>query len=253
MSKIPVTITLYMSEILYDVQNKTYLTGRSRIAEKDKTPEQVSHMQASDDEEDLNQILRSIGNAYAALKTKLSEYMDEQGATGNNIQIEEDTKTLIVNLLMPSNYNLASTKAIGEQLHQFIVNMAIGEWFNITNKTDSDEYAKMAALNIEQIREAINKRIRPKRRSVDSDEGRFDPARCAAPVIRLNESNKTVISCPTEGAVVRYTTNGNTPNEQSDVYAGEMTLINGTTVKAYASRNGMTDSEVVTKVITYGN
>lgn len=253
MSKIPVTITLYMSEILYDVQNKTYLTGRSRGAEKEKTHEQVSHMQASDDEEDLNQILRSIGNAYAALKTKLSEYVDECKVTGDNIQIDESTKTLVVYLLMPSNFNMASTDAIGKQLHQFVVNMTIGDWFNVTNKTDADEYVKMATVNIEQIREAINKRIRPKRRSVDSGEGRFDPAQCASPVISLDEDNKTKITCLTEGSVIMYTTDGSTPDKDSDIYDDKLSLASGTTVKAFAIREGMTDSEIVTKVITYGS
>ena len=253
MSKIPVTITLYMSEILYDVQNKTFLTGRSRGAENEKTPEQVSHMQASDDEEDLNQILRSVGNAYAALKTKLSEYIDEQKVAADNIQIEEDTETLIVHLKMPSNFNMASTDAIGTQLHQFVVNMTIGDWFNVTNKNDAGDYIKMATANIDQIREAINKRVRPKRRSVESGEGRFDHAQCAAPSITLDDENKTVISCPTDGSVIRYTTDGSTPDTESSVYTGKLPLASGTTVKAYASRNGMTDSDTVTKIITYGS
>ena len=30
MAKIALTVTLYMSEIIYRVQNKTYITGRSR-------------------------------------------------------------------------------------------------------------------------------------------------------------------------------------------------------------------------------
>lgn len=30
MAKKVIAITLYMSELVYDVQNKTYLTGRSR-------------------------------------------------------------------------------------------------------------------------------------------------------------------------------------------------------------------------------
>ncbi len=56
-----VKITLALKELIYDVQNKTYLTARSRKA--DGNDEMVANMMASDDEENANQVLRSIQNA----------------------------------------------------------------------------------------------------------------------------------------------------------------------------------------------
>ena len=63
MAKKTITITEYMSELLYDIQNKTYLTGRSR--QTGANHEEVANMQANDDDENANQIIRSIGNAFA--------------------------------------------------------------------------------------------------------------------------------------------------------------------------------------------
>ena len=48
MAKQNVSITLYVSEMLYDIQNKTYLTGRSR--QNGQNHEEVANMMASDDE-----------------------------------------------------------------------------------------------------------------------------------------------------------------------------------------------------------
>ena len=155
-----ISIKLYASELMYDVQNKTYLTGRSR--QKGNNHEEVANMQANDDEENENQVVRSIGNAWASLKTQLSEFLVSDQTTGNNILINEDTN-LEVTLKMPSNYQQATVDTISASLHQFIVNSAIADWFTITNKTDAEDYVKMAALNIAQIREAINKRVRPER------------------------------------------------------------------------------------------
>lgn len=248
MSKIPVTITLYMSEILYDIQNKTYLTGRSRGAEEHSV-EHVSHMQASDDDEDINQILRSVGNAYSALNTKLSEYMDEKTVTGDDIQLESDTEKMYVKLLMPSNFNMAATSSISTQLHQFIVNMSIGDWFSITNKKDAEDYIKMASVNIDMIREAINKRIRPTRRRAGSSDSRFDPApRCATPSIE-KISTKVSMACNTAGSTIRYTTDGSTPSQSSDIYTEPISVNAGLTVKAYATRSGMADSTVATYLV----
>lgn len=163
MAQKTISITLYMSELIYDVQNKTYLTGRSRNTGDNH--EQVANMQANEDEENQNQIVRSIGNAYANLKTKLSEYIEDSGATANNILLSA-SDNLQINLVMPSNFNPATNDTIGAALHQYIVNSAIGEWFTITNKADAADYLTLAAANLAEIREAINKRVRPTRSNV---------------------------------------------------------------------------------------
>ena len=163
MAKKVIAITLYMSELIYDVQNKTYLTGRSR--QTGTNHEEVANMQANDDDENANQIMRSIGNAFANLKTKLSEYINESGTSTNDKQISS-TGNLTLSLNMPPNYNNASNDTISTALHQYLVNSAIGDWFTITNKNDASDYIPLAAANLEQLREAVNKRVRPTRTNV---------------------------------------------------------------------------------------
>lgn len=122
-------------------------------------------MQANDDDENANQIMRSIGNAFANLKTKLSEYINENGTSTNDKQISS-TGNLTLSLNMPPNYNNASNDTISTALHQYLVNCAIGDWFTITNKNDASDYITLAAANLEQLREALNKRMRPTRTNV---------------------------------------------------------------------------------------
>lgn len=164
MAKKTITITEYMSELLYDIQNKTYLTGRSR--QTGANHEEVANMQANDDDENANQIIRSIGNAFANLKTKLSEYLVESGTTSNNALISGE-KNLTLTLQMPGNFNQATNDTISTSVHQYIVNSAIGDWFTITNKNDSSDYVTLAAANLDVIREAINKRVRPTRKGIE--------------------------------------------------------------------------------------
>ena len=163
MAKQTITITLYMSEIVYDVQNKTYLTGRSR--QSGENHEEVANMQANDDDENANQILRSIGNAYGTLRTKLSEYINEAETTSSNELIDDETN-ITVSLSMPSNYNKATKDTIADAMHQYIVNLAIGDWFIITNKADAADYNTMAGAALTEIREALNKRVRPTRTNI---------------------------------------------------------------------------------------
>ena len=168
MAKKTINITLYMSELIYDVENKTFLTGRSRKAEameagsESRSAERTANMMANEDDEIRNQVLRSLTSAFASLKTKLSEYLNESGTTANNVLLSDSTN-LVVSLEMPSNFNETTRVAVATAMHQYMVNMAIGEWFVMTDKADAGDYLGMAAANIEQVHEAINKRVRPLR------------------------------------------------------------------------------------------
>ena len=166
MAKKNLTITLYKSELLYDIRNLTYLTGRSR--QNGNNHEEVANMQASEDEEDNNQILRSIGNALDSLKTKLSEYYSVESVTTSNDELLDSTGDITIKLTMPSNYNSATSDSITSACHQYIVNIATADWFNITNKADAGDYVAKATANLEMIREAANKRVRPTRTVVSS-------------------------------------------------------------------------------------
>ena len=160
MALIDITITLYKSELTYDVLNKTYLTGRSR--DDGTNHEDVAHMIANEDEENINQVLRSLTNAYATLKTKISEYLVESETMASNV-LTTPTGNYAVTLKMPSNTNKATRDSIAAAMHQYLVNMALAEWFTITNKDDAADYSTLAAANLEQLREALHQRVRPTR------------------------------------------------------------------------------------------
>ena len=162
MAKKNVIITLYMSELIYDVQNKTYLKGRSKT-ELDAA--KVAYMQANNDDENLNQLLRSIGDAYGSLKSELSEYINEQASSGNNILPGQDN--IVVTLTLPNNFNEAAVEVISTGLHKYIVNTAIADWFDLTSPDDSERYAKLAVANMQEVHDGINKRLRPVRPTVN--------------------------------------------------------------------------------------
>lgn len=157
-----VKITLDINEIVYDIQNKTYLTGKSRS--DSLSHERVASMQANDDDENADQILRSIATAASVLRTKLSEYMESDSAAASNSPIVRDSP-LSFSLLMPSNYNPATADTIAFAAHDFIVCRAVADWFVITDKPDAEDYGTAAEKNLAVISEALNKRHRPMRAS----------------------------------------------------------------------------------------
>ena len=155
-------ITLDLAEIIYDIQNKTYLTGKSR--HDGTNHEQVANMQANDDDECANQILRSISSAFNNLKTKLAEYLVTMTVNGDNSPLTADG-SLAFTLSMPSNYNNATVDTIASAAHQYIVSSAVAEWFAITCKSDTTQYTDLADVCLKIISEAINRRKRPVRKT----------------------------------------------------------------------------------------
>lgn len=159
------TVTQEVKELIFDIQNKAYLTGQAREAEGAKGYEAASNMQASDDEENSYQLRRSIANAFSSLKSLLGEYLNEDKSTSNNlIQTEIDNDgQLTLAFLLPSNYNNASADSLGNGIHAYLVDMALGEWFSITNKEDAKTYIEHSAASLEIVKRALYKRSRPER------------------------------------------------------------------------------------------
>lgn len=168
-NKKTLTVTQQVKELIYDIQNKAYLTGQAREAEGKKTYEAASNMQASDDMENSYQIRRSLANAFAALKSLLGEYLSEDKSTSDNLvnkEIDNDG-VLSLSFELPSNYNNASADSLGNGIHAYLVDMALGEWFSITNKEDAETYIQHSALSLETVKKALYKRSRPSRPNYD--------------------------------------------------------------------------------------
>ncbi len=60
------------------------------------------------------------------------------------------------------------------------------------------------------------------------------------------DATDVTIACGTEGASIRYTTDGSDPTDGSTLYTDSFTLVATTTVKARAYKDGMEPSEVAT-------
>lgn len=162
MAKKNLTITLYMSELIYDFQNKAFITGRSRRVGGDA--EQASDMQASDDDEDKNQALRSIQTAYGQLLVEMGEALNSTDSTSSNELIADSNITLA--LEMPSNYNLGVKDALTSAIHDFLINKALSAWFIMTNKNDAGDYETLAKSSMQNVHNAFNRRARPVRNNV---------------------------------------------------------------------------------------
>lgn len=163
-SKKTLTATQQVKELIYDIQNKAYLTGQAREA-GGMGYQAASNMQASNDDDNSYQIRRSLANAFSSLKSLLGEYLNEDKTTSDNLVNEEidNDGQLSLEFLLPSNYNNASADSLGNGIHAYLVDMALGDWFTITNKEDAQTYIAHSAVSLETVKRALYKRSRPER------------------------------------------------------------------------------------------
>ena len=155
-----INMKLSMSEIIFDVQNKTYLTGKA--LDNNSNYAHVANMQANDDDENADQVLRSITMAVAQLRNRLAEYLDQSLSSSNN-ELLPDGEDIQFPLVMPSNYNSSAATALGAAAHQFIVATAIADWFAIMAKGETADYKVMADAALAVLEETLCKRSRPVR------------------------------------------------------------------------------------------
>lgn len=159
-TKKKVTATIDIKELLYDIMNETYLRGRT--IQNGENHKEVASMYASEDDENLDKLLRSINKGFAEVKTELAEYLDEDGTSTDNSRYDGESD-LVLNLTMPSNFNEAATAGVGEAIHDYLKNTAIAEWYLVTNKADAEQYITLAQKSLVSIQQAVSKRSRPKR------------------------------------------------------------------------------------------
>lgn len=158
------TITISIPEVVFDIQNKTYLTGRSR--DDGSNGRQIAAMQAGNDDPDLNQILRSLQTALGTLIQEFADWLPEGDKQYSNLDLPSLEKDLQLDLDLPSYFNSAVLRGVTDAAHAYLTAYAISEWFGITNKADAQQYTAAAAESIASLRRAMTRRVSPVRRKL---------------------------------------------------------------------------------------
>lgn len=167
MSRKSIKLSLDTCELVYDIQNKAYLTGEARRSEGAKPFEAASNMQASDDDDNIYQIKRSLCTALASLKSIFGEFIrsddDDVSLETNNAlnQAVELNKPFDLFFSVPSNFKDSAADSLGDEVHAYLVDMALGDWFSITNKEDAQIYTSRVEQHIAVIKRALYRRTRP--------------------------------------------------------------------------------------------
>jgi hypothetical protein len=171
-----------MSWLLYDIANETFLRGRA-LASRDNH-RAVEGMYATLDDGRREKVLRSIKRGVAALKRASAEYLSAYSEEGR-VKSEENSElrgetieadnggmsaegSLVFEFRMPGNYADGATAELCEGMHEYLKDVAISDWYGVTNPADSERYMVLASSALQGVVAALGSRLRPMRRKEGS-------------------------------------------------------------------------------------
>lgn len=157
-----ITITIDRDYLIYDIMNKTNLLGKARKGLEGYTPELVAKLIASEDDDDMDQINRSVKSASALLMMHLAEYMTGSAGSADN-RMSDDEGDIVYVLYMPSNFNEAVVQTITDSCHKYMVDKCCFDWYSLKSSADAVAYTKEMEADVVVLREAISQRTRPSR------------------------------------------------------------------------------------------
>lgn len=186
-----ITLRIYTSELLYDVQQRAYTLGNS--LKTSENPELSALIQEAVDENE-NTLLRSFGQSFATLRDELGEYLISEKHEADNVLLDKKAKiingltfgyagapsenaestvdnTLVMMLRMPTNFAMDSRESIAKNIHAYIVDCALADWLSLTPARElATQYTQSAASDLSLIKQAVNRRQRPNRVHAPSTE-----------------------------------------------------------------------------------
>lgn len=162
-----VKVTMEVGELLFDIMDKTDLTGVSREAQG-LDFKAAAEMKASADERGY-QLRRSLNDAWTSAKAELSEYVSDATTTADNLvrATIDSGGQLVMGFGLPENYNPASTDALAGSLHEYLVDKAMFAWYMLTNRPEAADYLQMAGAAMDRAKRAMYSRRRPVRPTYD--------------------------------------------------------------------------------------
>lgn len=156
-----VVVTLHKKEIMSDVVNVAYVTGRRLFVTGQE--EKASDIQTPEESPDKYIIARAMASGYANVRGRCARYLTS-GRLEDNNSLEDVDGDYVLTLSMPERWNLGVTVLLTSTMHDYMVDYCVYRIFEKTNPEESSNYARKADLEFSRIKSILEMRTAPIRR-----------------------------------------------------------------------------------------
>ena len=148
------TVTLYISELLYDLKNKNDL-------EVSALPDAEIRYRVQAGSEKDDELKRDIIEATAHLSSELSRFLTHRYYTDSD-NIIGLPDAIVFDFAPNERRHINKIPAVADMLHSIIVNMAMGRYYQSVSMADlAKERESRAALDLKTIQTLIYEKLPP--------------------------------------------------------------------------------------------
>lgn len=153
MKKIPVT--LHISEVEYDVQNRTYADGK--FIQAGGKMELGGELMITDDDWKAHFVRRCTQDALGKLLRVISEYVEVEAPEVTNVMLDDGAYEF--KMIVPDQLPDSAAVSAVSAMHEYISNDALSQWYFATDATKHSAREKAAEEKLQAVRSALNKRV----------------------------------------------------------------------------------------------
>lgn len=153
-----ITLKLYKSELMYDLQNDTHIIAQGRFNQGEAA--KASYGLQADNDADRAKVIRTMQLAANEVKNIISSFLQNSSSTTSNnaqLNIADDDDAIVYVLEVSSRFNQSFTEALTTHCHRYIVNRMLCDWFVATKPELAKNYADFAELAKKDIQSSFIK------------------------------------------------------------------------------------------------
>lgn len=159
-----VEITLYRNSLIYDISNAAYIIADSTPELDDKVRSAITDICESGN---VDRVTRIMNMGYNELLNRLYAYTKERVLEENKVDdLFSEPDKYIIRMMVPEDFSKTTVSALGDYLHEFIVDVTLVDWLSITKKDEVSTWQEKAEVILRKILSIINDRVGAIKRTI---------------------------------------------------------------------------------------
>lgn len=158
-----VTITLYRSEIDYDIGMITHVVANRALAAGATFEQAYNYSNTDDFNGEANLVMRFEESAINELIAALGRYLPETIISSNNSLSIAEVESFDFPFVLPDTFNLSFVRPLRSAMHDYVVNRTLFEWFKNSKPDEAVNYRDLYEDALGKTVVYLNKRTKPVR------------------------------------------------------------------------------------------
>lgn len=160
-----VKIRLSRKQLLYDIENYSYIEGDLISTDAEHTRHKVIDIAQDGNIDRVNRVLNLAYNECVDILYNYTkkDIADEETVVTDNVETPEVYE---ISMKVPATVSMTSINLLKDDIHEYFVCRVIEDWMSIVKPDEQETWTKKLIKSREKIGYALSRRTKPKKRKV---------------------------------------------------------------------------------------